>query len=211
MIRVAIYDDNPARRESLTMLLELSDHLCFAGAFSNCAHIEQDMELAQPDIVLMDIEMPERDGLYGVRALQAYNPEIKVIMQTVFEDADKIFQCLQGGAKGYILKNAPTAEIIQSIDSVYQGGAFMTPSVALKVMNYFQRKESGSDPMDQLTPKEQEVLSHLADGLSYKLIANKMNIATGTVNNHLKKIYEKLQVHSAGEAISLMYKHQWRP
>lgn len=206
MIRVAIYDDNSSRRESLRLLIELSQQLQFVGAFTDCSNLDADIASAKPDIVLMDIEMPGKDGRFGVRRLQEINPEIKVIMQTVFEDADMIFECLQYGAKGYVLKNAPPAEIIQSIEIVHQGGAFMTPSIALKVMNYFQQKEKSNDLIDALTPKENEVLLLLADGLSYKLIADRLGIAIGTVNNHLKKIYEKLQVHSAGEAISLLYK-----
>jgi len=203
MIKVAIYDDNQTRRESLKMLLELSANLEFVGAFSNCATVENDMAIIHPDIVLMDIEMPIKDGIYGVRVLQAYDPNIKVIMQTVFEDADKIFQCLQYGAKGYLLKNAPPMEIYQCIETVYHGGAFMTPSVALKVMSHFQQQQN---PFEQLTQKENEVLKLLAEGLSYKLIADKLGISSGTVNNHLKKVYEKLQVHSAGEAISIFHK-----
>ncbi len=210
MIRVAIYDDNPSRRESLRLLIELSEQLEFVGAFPDCTRLEEDIKNARPEIVLMDIEMPGKDGIYGVERLQQINPDIKVIMQTVFEDADKIFRCLQLGAKGYILKNAPRSEIVQCIQSVQQGGAFMTPSIALKVMNYFHGKPAGQNPLEHLTPKEKDVLLLLADGLSYKLIADQLQIATGTVNNHLKKIYEKLQVHSAGEAIRLVYKHTFK-
>lgn len=206
MIKVAIYDDNKNRRESLKVLIELSEDLEFIAAYENCTHVLENTSLQKPDIVLMDIEMPDKDGIYGVQKLQEQYPDVKVIMQTVFEDADKIFQCLQYGAKGYILKNAPISEIIQSIKAVHEGGAFMTPVVALKVMNHFQNKQKEQNPLEHLTPKEQEVLNYLAEGLSYKLIADKMNISSGTVNNHLKKVYEKLHVHSAGEAISLMYK-----
>lgn len=210
MIRVAIYDDNKHRRESLKVLLDLSDDLMYLDSYENCIHLIENTKNKPPDIILMDIEMPEADGIYGVKTLHELFPDVKVIMQTVYEDADKIFLCLQYGAKGYILKNAPITEIIQSIKTVYEGGAFMTPLVALKVMNFFKNKPREDDLVNQLTPKEQEVLFLLADGLSYKLIADRLSIASGTVNNHLKKIYEKLQVHSAGEAISKVYKHQWR-
>lgn len=206
MIKVAVYDDNKNRRESLKVLIELSEDLEFIAGYENCINVIQNTILQQPDIILMDIEMPEADGIFGVQKLQEQFPEVKVIIQTVFEDADKIFQCLQYGAKGYILKNAPISEIIHSIKTVYNGGAFMTPVVALKVMNHFQSKQTKQSPMAHLTPKEQEVLNYLAEGLSYKLIADKMNITAGTVNNHLKKVYEKLQVNSAGEAISLYHK-----
>lgn len=209
MIRVAIFEDNPSRRESLKMLIELAEHLEFYGSYTNCVDIDKKFSESLPDIVLMDIDMPEKDGLFGVHYIKEHFPEVKVIMQTVFEDADKIFTCLQHGAKGYLLKNAPSSEIIHCIESVYQGGAFMTASVALKVMSYFNKTEKANSELDKLTPKEKEVLLYLADGLSYKMIADRMQIAAGTVNNHLKKVYDKLQVHSAGEAISKVYKQQW--
>lgn len=129
MIRVAIYDDNKHRRESLKVLIDLSEDLEFVDSYESCLHILENTELNPPDIILMDIEMPDADGIYGVKQMYTHYPSIKIIMQTVFEDADKIFQCLQYGAKGYILKNAPISEIVQSIKTVYEGGAFMTPSV----------------------------------------------------------------------------------
>ena len=206
MYRIAVFDDNIDRRNSLKMLLDLSSDLEFVGAYENCENIEQRVETTLPDIILMDIEMPGKDGIYGVQKIQKSHPYIKVIMQTVFEDSDKIFQCLQYGAKGYILKSASVQEILDCIMVVSKGGAFMTPSVALKVMQFFQQKSAKTPDLETLTPKELEVLKLLSEGLSYKLIADKLSITAGTVNNHLKKVYEKLHVHSAGEAISLMYK-----
>lgn len=208
MIKVVIYDDNKNRRDSLKALIELSEELQFVNYYENCSEIVENTIIDKPDIVLMDIEMPGADGIFGVRILHEHFPHVKVIMQTVHEDTEKIFQCLQFGAKGYILKSARIMEIIQSIKTVNEGGAFMTPLIALKVMNYFQCLQNKINPLEQLTNKEQEVLLHLADGLSYKMIAAKMDIATGTVNNHLKRVYEKLQVHSAGEAISYFYKNK---
>lgn len=208
MIKVVIYDDNKNRRDSLKALIELSEDFQFVNYYENCTQIIENTIVDKPDIVLMDIEMPEADGILGVRKLQEHFPNVKVIMQTVYEDTAKIFQCLQYGAKGYILKSAPILEIVQCIKTVHEGGAFMTPLIALKVMNYFHYVHNKIKPLEQLTNKEQEVLLHLADGLSYKMIAAKMDIATGTVNNHLKKVYEKLQVHSAGEAISFLFKNK---
>ena len=127
-------------------------------------------------------------------------------MQTAFDDDDKVFAALQNGAEGYILKTASVQQIAQSIDEVMKGGASMSPSIALKVMRYFNQQVI--IPNYKLTPKETEVLKHLAEGFSYKMIADKMGISYFTVNNHVKKVYEKLQVHSLGEAVALAHKQK---
>ncbi|MBL0357548.1 MAG: response regulator transcription factor [Chitinophagaceae bacterium] len=206
MVRIAVYDDNKARRESLQALMQLSPGYEFAGSFENCTNIAEDIAAVQPDIILMDIEMPVLDGIGGVRLVKQHYPHIKVIMQTAFDDDDKVFAAIQAGAEGYILKTASINQITQSIDEVMNGGASMSPSIALKVMRYFS-----SQPPTQnynLTNKESETLKLLAQGLSYKMIADKMGISYFTVNNHVKKIYEKLQVHSLGEAVALAHQQK---
>ncbi|MEO6254282.1 MAG: response regulator transcription factor [Ferruginibacter sp.] len=208
MIRIIVYDDNEPRRKSLEALLLLSEGVECVGSFSDCSHVLKDVEMLEPTLVLMDIEMPNVDGIAGVGIIKAHHPEIKVVMQTVFEDEEKIFAALKAGAEGYILKNAPAEKIIQSVIEVNNGGAFMTPSVALRVMKYFNATTVNSDSQANLTVKEKEVLKHLTDGLSYKMVAQKMDISYFTVNAHIKKIYEKLQVHSLGEAISLAIKNK---
>lgn len=208
MIRVFIYDDNDARRESLIALLELTDSMIYVGSAVNCSNVEVDMEATKPDIVLMDIEMPETDGIQGVKRIKSRFQNIKVIMQTVYEDNDKIFNALRNGAEGYILKKASINNIIESIHEVYKGGAFMTPSVAMQVMNFIKQPTPNDSRMESLSPRENEVLKFLSEGDSYKMIADKLNISYGTVNNHIKKIYEKLQVHSLGEAVSYALKNK---
>ena len=207
MINVVVYDDNEPRRKSLEALLMLSDGVKCVGSFSDCSSVHLDMKELQPSLVLMDIEMPNINGIEGVRLIKKSYPHIKVIMQTVFEDEEKIFAALQAGAEGYILKNAPAEKIIQSIIEVNNGGAFMTPSVALRVMKYFNNTPVASNSEMNLTPKEKEVLKNLKDGRSYKMVADKMGISYFTVNSHIKKIYEKLHVHSVGEAISYAMKN----
>jgi DNA-binding NarL/FixJ family response regulator len=202
MIKVFVYDDNEARKDSLVALLELTDNMTFVGSSSNCVNAIHDMEANDPDVVLMDIEMPVIDGIEGVRMIKLQYPKIKVIMQTVYEDSEKIFQALQNGAEGYILKKATVAQIIESINMVYNGGAFMTPSVALKVMNYFKKSPIEDEKISSLTTRELEVLNQLAKGDSYKILADNLGISYSTVNNHIKNIYQKLQVHSMGEAIA---------
>ncbi len=208
MIKVVVYDDNAARRESLTALLQLTNDMECIAAFADCSNVLADMQNYMPDVVLMDIEMPNVNGIEGVRIIKATYPQIKIIMQTAFEDSDKIFAALQYGAEGYILKKASIHSITQSIDEVYKGGAFMTPSVALRVTQFFNQSEKNIIPDYKLTPKETEVLEFLSNGLSYKMVADKMNISYYTVSTHVKNIYRKLQVHSIGEALSLAIKNK---
>jgi DNA-binding NarL/FixJ family response regulator len=133
------------------------------------------------------------------------HPDIKVIMQTAFDEDEKVFAALQAGAEGYILKSASVISILQSIDEVLQGGASMSPGIALKVMQYFRQVPTKKEEY-KLTAKESQVLNSLSRGLSYKMVADEMGISYFTVNNHVKKIYEKLHVHSIGEAMALAHK-----
>ena len=207
MIRIVIYDDNPQRCASLRALLSLTEGMQCVADFPDCSHVVKDMQEFCPDVVLMDIEMPNMDGISGVSLIKKYFPHIRIIMQTVYEDEEKIFASLQAGAEGYILKNASAEKITQCIEEVYQGGAYMTPSVALRVMHYFNKSLRQTEEYN-LTPKEKEVLKLLSDGLSYKMVADKLGISYFTVNAHIKKIYEKLHVHSLGEAVSLALKNK---
>jgi DNA-binding NarL/FixJ family response regulator len=207
VIRIIIYDDSVQRRESLKALLSLTDNIACVADFPDCSHVLKDIEEHMPDVVLMDIEMPFVDGINGVGIIKKDFPDIRIIMQTVFDDDDKIFASLQAGAEGYILKKTSAEKITQSIEEVYQGGAYMTPSVALKVTQFFNKSAVQKEEY-KLTPKEKEVLRFLSEGLSYKMIADKLGISYFTVNAHVKKIYEKLHVHSVGEAVSLALKNK---
>ena len=186
MIKVAVYDDNKSRRESLQAFIFLSSDLEFAGSFENSAAILKDVTTCKPDVILIDIEMPGGGGIAGVAAVKQHFPQIKIIMQTAFDDDDKVFAALQAGAERYILKTASIAQIAQSIDEVMQGGAAMKPSIALKVMSYFEQQQTVTFNDYKLSPKENEVLKKLATGLSYKMIADEMGISYFTVNNQVK-------------------------
>lgn len=206
-IKVFIYDDNDARRDSLKALLELSPEVVFAGEAVNCSNVKKDMEQNFPDVVLMDINMPVSDGIEGLKNIKENFPYIKVLMQTVFDDSDKVFDCIRNGASGYILKKDSPQRILQAIQEVYDGGAVMNPGIALKVLDYFQPQKVNSP----LSGRETEVLKLLADGLSYKMVADKLFLSFNTVNTHVKHIYEKLHVSSLGEAIAFYYKNMHPP
>ena len=207
-IKVFIYDDNDGRRDSLKALLELSPEVVFVGEAVNCSRVKEDMETSFPDVILMDINMPVSDGIEGLKKIKENFPHIKVLMQTVFDDSDKVFDCIRNGASGYILKKDSPQRILQAIQEVYDGGAVMNPGIALKVLEYFQPQKTNNP----LSSRETEVLKLLSDGLSYKMVADKLFLSFNTVNTHVKHIYEKLHVSSLGEAIAFYYKnlHQHR-
>ena len=199
-IRVAIYDDNKDRRESLKYLIDMQHDMICCGTFNDCSSVIEDMVLADPHIVLMDIEMPKVNGIEGVRSIKSHHPNILVLMQTVFEDDVHLFESIKAGASGYMLKKTSPDNIVAAIYEVIHGGAPMSPSIASKVLKYFQEQ---NEPKNySLTERERSILALLVDGLSYKMIAARENISFHTVNSHVRKIYEKLHVHSLGEAVS---------
>jgi DNA-binding NarL/FixJ family response regulator len=202
-IKVFIYDDNHPRRDSLKALLELSPEMSFCGEAINCSTVVDDMETNFPDVVLMDINMPLVNGIEGLKKIKQNYPHIKVLMQTVFDDTDKIFECIRNGASGYILKKDSPQRILQAIQEVYDGGAVMNPGIALKVLDYFTPQKIDNP----LSKRETEVLELLAEGISYKMIADKLFLSFNTVNTHVKHIYEKLHVSSIGEAVAFYYKN----
>lgn len=210
MIRILIFDDSIERLESLSTLFMHYPTIECLGAFSDPLGIEEKINQFQPDVLLMDIKMPGMDGIEATLRAKVCKPDIKVIIQTVFDEDDKIFRSLKAGAQGYILKSVPIEKVIQSIEDVYHGGAVMTPSIAMKVMQFFSLEAKASKrPEDfNLSVREQEVLKLLTEGSSYKMIAARLGISYFTVNAHIKKIYEKLQINSVGEAISFALKNK---
>jgi DNA-binding NarL/FixJ family response regulator len=202
-IRIFIYDDSIDRRDSLKALLSLNEHFNVVGEASDCTNAIEDMERTYPVIVLMDINMPGVNGLEGLKIIKNKYPQIKVLMQTAYDDSEKIFTSIKNGASGYILKNDKPQRILQAIEEVIEGGAAMNPAIAQKVLDYFKPVERKSP----LSPKETEVISLLAEGLSYKMVADKMGVSYTTINTHTKRIYEKLHISSLGEAIAYYYKN----
>ena len=203
MIKIAIFDDHKERRDALKLLISFQKEMQCIADFEDCTDILKNLGRNPPDVVLMDIHMPGMDGIEGVKLLQKHYPDIYIIMQTVFDDDEKIFDCILAGAHGYILKKDSPQKLIEGIYEVVNGGAPMTPTVARRVLKLFQKqpKKSEKESFD-LSTRETEILTCLVKGLSHKMIAAELYISIFTVNNHVKKIYQKLHVHSVSEAVA---------
>ena len=209
-IKVAIFEDNALLRDSLFQLVNGSVGFICTGAFADCTDLMRKVESANPDVILMDIDLP--GGMNGIEAVGKINqihPEIYIIMQTVFNDNERIFQSIAAGASGYLLKNTSPVRILESIREAATGGAPMTPSIAHKILEVFRSKMPAIQPNEQslLNERQKEILECIFNGMSYKLIAEKLFIAVDTVRYHVKNIYEILHVHSRDELIS---KVKWK-
>lgn len=201
-IRVTIFEDNNSLRHGLFQLINGSDGFICVGAYPDCSNLLKHIEESKPDVVLMDIEMPGISGIEGVRILKDKKPEIKILMQTIFGESEKIFQSICAGAAGYILKNTPPSRILEAIRETYEGGAPMSPPVATKVLKMVQSGNETKKTSFNLSEREKEILSCLAKGMSYKLIGEHCFISIDTVRSHITSIYEKLHVHSKGAAVA---------
>lgn len=198
---IVIFENNEDLRNSLRLLLDGTDDLVVRGDFVNCEKVKEIIEEHKPDVVMMDIDMPVVDGISGLKIIKEHRPETRVVMLTVFDDNSKVFEALQNGADGYLLKKSTPAQIISAIKEVQTGGAPMTPAVARKVLSFFSHNKPKDNAHD-LTPKETEVLKLLVEGFSYKMIAAELAVSIDTVRSHIKNIYSKLQVHSMSEAVA---------
>jgi len=206
MIRVLIYEDNPQLREGLTMLIDGSDGFNVVASYKNCNNIIPELDAWNPDVILMDIDMPGVNGIEGLKKVREQNPDVKVLMLTVFDDNKNVFEALKNGANGYLLKKTPPAKLLEYIGDVASGGAPMTSSIATQVLKMFSEIPQQANNEYNLSDREKQVLQLLVNGYSYKMIANDMFIAIDTVRSHIKKIYEKLQVNSKSEAVAKAFK-----
>jgi DNA-binding NarL/FixJ family response regulator len=205
-LRIAIFDDNKNIRESILLLLKMEQEFDVVGSFSNVMDCIADIKVCRPDVILMDIEMPGMSGIEAVRNIKKEFPHIQLLMQTVFEDDDRVFDSICAGASGYILKNFLNTRLVDSIKELQFGGSPMSPSIARKVLTRMQQIPEQVKPEEapdyHLTKREKEVLACMVNGLSYKMIADQLNISYETVRSHIKKIYEKLHVASLTEMVA---------
>lgn len=201
------FEDNNQLRQSLQLLL--NDGLFFnvKAAFDNCLRAAEESQLYQPDLVIMDIDMPGRSGVEGLKAIKATRPHTKIIMFTVFDDDEQIFECICAGADGYLLKHTPPARLIAALQEAMEGGSPMSPQVASKIFQYF-RKEAKPAPDYNLSEREKEILQLLIKGYGYKMIAAECFISLDTVKKHLKNIYTKLHVSCGTEAVAKALKEK---
>jgi|WetSurMetagenome_2_1015567.scaffolds.fasta_scaffold221902_2 DNA-binding NarL/FixJ family response regulator len=209
MTTVAIIEDDTQIREGIQKYLNhQKDFLCEISVESVENFLAKVKGMEFPQAILMDIGLPGMSGISGMRLIKEKQPDVDIIMLTVYTDWQKIFDSLCAGASGYLLKNTPLAEIKKGIESVRSGGAAMSPEIARKVMEYFTPKSMArtvTSPAGEdagLTPREKEIVIGLVDGLSYKMIADRMSISIDTIRFHIKNIYKKLQVNSKAEVIS---------
>jgi DNA-binding NarL/FixJ family response regulator len=199
-IKVLIYEDNETLRKSIQTLLQWNSEFDVVAAMPNATSVKEDIVALQPDVVLMDIDMPGGNGVQAVTTIRSTGNLVPVIMFTVFEDEENIFNAICAGANGYLLKKN-FDQIPASIKDVLDGGAPMTSSVAKKVLTFVPQNKPTKNPnIETLSPREKEILEYIVKGYSYKMVAAQINIATETVRSHIKKIYKKLQVNSATEA-----------
>lgn len=208
MTTIIVFEDKANMRESLKLLLENEPDFQIAGLFSNCTQAAEKVLQLNPDVVLMDIDLPEINGIEGTKHIKKVSPETQIVMLTVFEDDDKIFESIKAGADGYLLKKSIPSELIPAIRNAVTGGSPISPGIAAKVLHAFREKSKPKTINFELSKREYEVLELLTKGYSYKKIATHLFVSVDTIGTHIKNIYSKLQVNSASEAVAKALKHR---
>jgi len=201
-IKVSIIEDDDWIRENLADQIRLAGGFRCLGCYRTAEGALEHLIKEVPDVVLMDINLPKMSGIECVRQLKALIPSVQILMLTVYEEGDKIFNSLLAGASGYLLKRTPQAEILEAIAEVHRGNSPMTGHIARKVVQYFNQRGSAEKEIEKLSKREREVLDHLAQGIPYKEIADVLSLSIDTVRMHIKGVYGKLHVHSRGEAVA---------
>jgi DNA-binding NarL/FixJ family response regulator len=201
MIKVAIVEDNDDIRDGLAMLIGGSEGYQCAATYANAEDALADLVKNTPDVVLMDINLPRMSGIECTRKLRQLRPDLSIMVLSAYDDDEKIFESLKAGARGYILKKTPPAELLEAILEVHTGGSPMSSRIARRVVQTFQVTGTSVEERQRLSKRENEILSYLAKGYRYKAIADTLSISIETVRTHLRNIYEKLHVHSRSEAV----------
>jgi DNA-binding NarL/FixJ family response regulator len=202
LIRVGIIEDKRPAREGIALLIDGTPGYRCVGQFSSMEEAGRLIGHEVPDILLLDIHLPGMPGSEGVRLLKEQYPAMQVLMLTIYEDEEKIFESICNGACGYLLKKTPPAKLLEAIREAHEGGSPMSPEIARKVITVFQKTGPPEKPDRDLTPQEVRLLKLLADGYGYKAAAERMSISVNTVRQYIRSIYEKLHVHSKNEAVS---------
>jgi len=203
VIKVVIVEDKTPIREGLTVLLGGTEGIDCVGQYGSCEDMLLQLATDNADVILMDIGLPGMSGIEGTREVKKVRPGVTIIVLSVYEDDDNIFQALCTGASGYLIKTTPPARLIEAIREAHEGGSPMSSHIARKVVNLFQKNfKGGSDSDVSLTDREKEILTGLSDGESYNSIADSLFISVDTVRYHIRNIYQKLQVHSQSAAVS---------
>jgi DNA-binding NarL/FixJ family response regulator len=206
-IRIAVVDDDDALRNSFAKAVDSFPNCRCVGAFDSGGGALETLSKTPPDVVLMDINMPEMNGIECVRQLKSSQPKIQFIMLTVYEDTESVFNSLKAGACGYLLKQTPWDELQAAIKLVFAGGSPMSSHIARKVANAFRQPALVEAEKIKLSPREQQILGLLANGYLYKEIPKETGITYSTVHSHIRRIYEKLQVHSRSQATAKYFGH----
>jgi DNA-binding NarL/FixJ family response regulator len=201
-ITVSIVEDQEQLRKTLSRVIARADGFECLSTYANAEDALAELPEKKPNVVLCDINLPGMNGVECVRKLKQIAPEIQVVMLTVYEDTENIFNALAAGAAGYLLKRTTSAELLESIREVIRGGSPMTAHIARKVVQSFQKPVSANEPTADLSPREKEVLDCLSQGFLYKEIAEKLGISYETVHTYIRRIYEKLQVRTRTEAVA---------
>lgn len=203
MIEIGIVEDNIKIRNLIQKFLDMQEKMsCKIAVDSVEEMLEHLKDNESPDVLLMDIQLPGMSGIEGISIIKKKYPDIEIIMLTIYHDSHKIFNSLVAGASGYLLKHTSLPEIKESIENLVEGGAPMSPQIARKVIEHFKKPEPQKNPDSDLTPREQDIVNGLVDGLSYKLIADRFDISIDTVRAHIRNIYKKLHVNSKAEVIA---------
>lgn len=206
-IKIVFVEDHEQFRGKLVELANDAPGLELLGAFKDGPSAIRGIPALKPDVVVMDIQLPGADGVECVRELKAVLPEANFLMLTAYEDSDRLFESLKAGAGGYLLKRTSSAKLLQAIQELHAGGSPMTPHIARRVVQFFSHSparpaKAGGGELEQLTPGQKKFLEELAQGYAYKEIADHLGISVHGVRNYIRKIYEKLHVHSKVEAVN---------
>ncbi len=200
MIKVGIVEDNKTVREGFATLLDRTPGFQCVCAAGTVAEALKQIPKAQPDVVLMDIQLPDSTGVECTAKIKERMPAVHIVLVTVYEDSERIFQALRAGACGYLLKRAQPEKIIAAVREAHEGGVPMTPEIARKVIGQFRQQATTAAQMEDLSDREREVLELVMHGFGNKAIADRLGVTVAAVKWHLQHIYEKLHVHSRTEA-----------